>query len=236
MEPHIANAGSWWQRLEALAADTIVEAVVAAGVGPTAPTATLELNDGAELETCPITLKILPNRPLAPVEYAQAAIKNIASLEVTDTTDSRLGQAMHRLLEWVSPAPGGVGTAPWTAAQLGRAQIEFALDSAQINTAAAMALGILRGEGAWAWDATQLRWWGNEVPMVQRGRTIRLDRLVQQGASGEWWILDYKSASRPQDQPELLAQLGSYRNAVRQATPGQIVRAAFLTPQGTLIE
>ena len=236
MEPHIANAGSWWQRLEALAADTIFEAVGVARVGPTTPTATLELDDGAELETRPIALKILPNRPLAPVEYAQAAIKNIASLEMADTTDSRLGQAMHRLLEWVSPAPGGVGTAPWTSAQLARAETEFALDGNQITAAAAMALGILQGEGAWAWDTTQLRWWGNEVPMIQRGRTIRLDRLVQQDASGEWWILDYKSATRPQDQPELLAQLASYCNAVRQATPGQVVRAAFLTPQGTLIE
>jgi ATP-dependent helicase/nuclease subunit A len=170
------------------------------------------------------------------VEYAQAAIKNVATSALMDSDDSRMGQAMHRLLEWVSPASGGVHAAPWTAAQLARAETEFALDGNQIKAAAAMALGILQGEGAWAWDTTQLRWWGNEVPMIQRGRTIRLDRLVQQGASGEWWILDYKSANRPQDQPELLAQLASYRNAVCQAYPGQVVRAAFLTPQGTLIE
>jgi ATP-dependent helicase/nuclease subunit A len=234
MEPHIANAGSWWQRLEALVTEAVVEEVVDAGVGPATSAVSLEPTTDAVDPL--ITLKILQNRPLAPVEHAQAAIKKIAVSASEDTTDSRVGQAMHRLLEWVSPAPGGVDAAPWTDVQLARAQTEFALDSAEIHTARAMALGILQGEGAWAWDTTQLRWWGNEVPMIQRGRTIRLDRLVQQGATCEWWILDYKSASRPQDQPELLAQLASYRNAVRQAYPGQVVRAAFLTPQGTLIE
>jgi ATP-dependent helicase/nuclease subunit A len=49
-------------------------------------------------------------------------------------------------------------------------------------------------------------------------------------------VLDYKSTSQPQLQPELCEQLLTYRAAVAQAQPGQTVRAAFLTAQGTLIE
>ena len=53
---------------------------------------------------------------------------------------------------------------------------------------------------------------------------------------GSWWVLDYKSAARPQAQEELLAQLRGYRAAVQAASPGQTVRAAFLSAQGRLEE
>jgi ATP-dependent helicase/nuclease subunit A len=49
-------------------------------------------------------------------------------------------------------------------------------------------------------------------------------------------VLDYKSTNQPQLQPELREQLLTYRAAVAQAQPGQVVRAAFLTPIGSLIE
>lgn len=56
-----------------------------------------------------------------------------------------------------------------------------------------------------------------------------LDRLVQQAHTLDWRVLDYKSASRLQDQPVLQAQLTQYRAAVAQATRGQTIRAGFLT-------
>jgi ATP-dependent helicase/nuclease subunit A len=69
---------------------------------------------------------------------------------------------------------------------------------------------------------------------------LRIDRLVLRrgvgDAEGQWWVLDYKSTSQPQLQPELREQLLSYRAAVAQAQPGQAVRAAFLTAHGSLIE
>jgi ATP-dependent helicase/nuclease subunit A len=49
-------------------------------------------------------------------------------------------------------------------------------------------------------------------------------------------VLDYKSAAEPLDRPELLDQLASYRRAVAALYPGKAVHAAFLTPQGRLIE
>ncbi len=63
----------------------------------------------------------------------------------------------------------------------------------------------------------------------------RIDRLVQR-KDGVWWVLDYKSAAQPQAREELQAQLRDYRAAVQAASPGETVRAAFLSAQGSLEE
>jgi ATP-dependent helicase/nuclease subunit A len=235
LEPHIANPASWWQRLQDHAQDAPWQSGLHAGADPYAA--------GAVAPVPGIyTLLSLPNMPVAPVEYAQAAIKSIAEYGVAcepdaaqDSLDSRIGQAMHRLLER-RPSRGTVATAyPWSAAQLDAVAREFSLEPAQVEVAQGMAQTILRGEGAWAWDPSQLLWQGNEVGLVHQGRMLRIDRLVQH-SEGQWWVLDYKSTAQPHLQPELRAQLLAYRAAVAQAQPGQSVRAAFLTAQGTLIE
>ncbi len=97
-----------------------------------------------------------------------------------------------------------------------------------------MAARIRRGEGAWAWDAQAVDWAGNEVEMHHEGELLRLDRLVRRREGG-WWVLDYKSATRPEQDEELLAQLRRYRRAVAAAHPGEAVQAAFLTGQGRLV-
>ena len=175
------------------------------------------------------------------MEYAQEAIKNIANIstveaQTAESVESRIGQAMHRLLEWVEARPGGVPDAPWTAQQCERVATEFTLEAAQVQTATSKALAILRGQGAWAWDAVQLNWAANEVALSRGGRLLRMDRLVQHSITREWWILDYKSSMQPQDQPELVAQLDGYRSVVAQVYPGQVIRAAFLTAHGACIE
>jgi len=55
------------------------------------------------------------------------------------------------------------------------------------------------------------------------------------GHEGHWWVLDYKSATAPQRQPALVAQLQAYRAAVQRIYPGAPVKAAFLTGQGTVV-
>jgi ATP-dependent helicase/nuclease subunit A len=137
---------------------------------------------------------------------------------------------MHRLLEW---AP--LGAQACSASQVQRAAREFGLDAAQAGQAAEMAQRILRGEGAWAWDAAQIDWHGNEVTINVQGSVRRLDRLVRRSC-GEWWVLDYKSAAQPLAQDELVAQLRGYRAAVQKVYADQRVRAAFLSAQGTLEE
>ena len=221
-EPHIQNEGSWWLRLQEHAEP--------------APQASAANATAATLAEQPVnpnfTLKTVPNRLPAPVRIAQAATKTIAD----DAPESRIGQAMHRLLEWVVPGRNGVEQPRWTPSQCSRLAADFLLDDTQLQAASAMAQSILRGHAAWAWDASQLAWYGNEVPLTHRGRSLRIDRLVQHADSQEWWVLDYKSTATPHHQPELVAQLAGYRAAVALAYPGQVVRAAFLTPQGAVIE
>ncbi|MDB5930857.1 MAG: UvrD/REP helicase, partial [Polaromonas sp.] len=97
----------------------------------------------------------------------------------------------------------------------------------------------LHGEGAWAWQGAALAWQGNEVDLVYQGKPLRLDRLVRRrdaGHEGQWWVLDYKSAPAPQDQPALMSQLRAYRAAVQSIYPDAAVKAAFLTGLGTMVE
>jgi len=216
VQPHQANGASWWQRLQS-GCETI-----ALPVAP-APVAVVPAQEA------PILLPILP--PVL-VKSAPIAIKTGASQGITEkpSPESLIGQAMHRLLEWAAlDAPG------WTPAQVQRAAAEFDLDATQAQQAAAMAQRILLGAGAWAWRADALDWHGNEVPVTVQGSVRRIDRLVRR-TDGTWWVLDYKSAAQPQAQAELLAQLRSYRAAVQAASPGEPVRAAFLSGQGTLEE
>ncbi|MNX80065.1 PD-(D/E)XK nuclease superfamily protein [compost metagenome] len=148
------------------------------------------------------------------------------------TVDARaaaFGQAMHRLLEWAVP---GEALPP---AHVRAAAREFMLDPQQARGAAALAQRIRAGAGAWVWDDRSIDWHGNEVTLVHEGDTLRIDRLVRERATGAWWILDYKSAARPERDAALIAQMQRYRAAVQHAYPGATVRAAFLTGQGELV-
>src|SRR5690606_27915984 len=131
-------------------------------------------------------------------------------------------------LEWSQPGE------PLAPAQLRAAAREFALDAQQARDAAAMAQRVREGAGAWAWDAQRIDWSGNEVALVHEGEALRIDRLVRERDSGAWWVLDYKSAARPERDEALLAQMRRYRVAVQQAYPDAPVRVAFLTGQGEL--
>jgi ATP-dependent helicase/nuclease subunit A len=157
-----------------------------------------------------------------------------APLEI-DTPESRIGQAMHRLLERLeihqAPSP-----APWNASQLKAVGDEFLLTSEQLDRAHQSALAIVRGQGAWAWDNAQLEWFGNEVDIIDQGRLQRIDRLVKRKDTGHWWVLDYKSQAHPETDGSLCSQLAGYQSAVQKSYAGETVRSAFLTAQGDCIE
>jgi ATP-dependent helicase/nuclease subunit A len=176
----------------------------------------------ARAEQTVVPLRVLPGRTLTKLA------SEVVSPE--DSLASRIGQAMHRLLEW---APLGAQAVPEN--QIQRVAGSFALDDAQARQAAQMATRILCGQGAWAWDAAQVVWHGNEVSLVIGGALRRLDRLVQL-KSGAWWVLDFKSSQSPSEQASLMDQLRSYRQAVQALYPQQKVKAAFLSAQGHLHE
>jgi ATP-dependent helicase/nuclease subunit A len=147
--------------------------------------------------------------PSVPVATELPVVKKAVDATV-DARAAAFGQAMHRLLE-------------------------FMLEPQQARGAATLAERIRAGAGAWVWDDRRVDWHGNEVTLVHEGETLRIDRLVRERDSGAWWILDYKSAARPERDATLIAQMQRYRVAVQHAYPGATVRVAFLTGQGELV-
>jgi ATP-dependent helicase/nuclease subunit A len=166
--------------------------------------------------------------PPAPVKSAQIAIQTEAEIHRAEDNPvvSRIGQAMHRLLEW-----GNASDANASAAAR-----EFELSPEEGAQALSLAQRIFQGEGTWAWDHAVVGWQENEVELMYQGESLRLDRLVQRKDTLDWWVLDYKSAHAPQDEPELVAQLQNYRDAVQAIYPHATVKAAFLTGHGELVE
>lgn len=202
-------ATSWWQRLAPCCTPVA------------APPPAQALGQQAGYDS--FVLRVVP----VPAD-AEVGMAWLRPAPVTGTRESRLGEAMHRLLEtW------NARTGPSTA-QLRQLEREFSLDAGTAQQAAAMARRIVQGEGAWAWDLAVVDWQGNEVDLRHQGELLRLDRLVRRRDSGEWWVLDYKSAAQPQQQPELVEQMRRYREAVAAANPGAVVKAAFLTGQGRM--
>jgi ATP-dependent helicase/nuclease subunit A len=251
MQPRNPNPASWWGRLTPLAHPlaTVSEALPPAPAqrGAQADASRAGANGAAWFE-----LPVLPELPaharLGTLGSATASSVSMPTYLAQDGDDSRIGQAMHRLLEWLPVCSGGyvaliagttgsgLHTPHWSDAQRTAVAAQFMLDADQMLQAVRMALSIATGAGAWAWDADQLLWQQNEVPISRAGRLLRIDRLVQARSDGQWWVLDYKSKAAPQKDVELCAQLLGYRAAIALATPGQLIRAAFLTPQGALIE
>lgn len=233
IEPHKATTESWWQRLQALLPPLAASPAPASSSSSLPPRERAGVRAGSAPFTASATppetdIFYLPELPALPETMALKA--SAEAREDEDSISARIGKAMHRLLEW------GGATASQHVAAVAR---EFCLSPAQAAQAAAMAQRIQAGAGAWAWRQDALAWQGNEVDLVYQGQPLRLDRLVQRkdaGFEGQWWVLDYKSAIAPQQQPALVAQLRAYRSAVQLIYPGSTVKAAFLTGQGAVVE
>jgi ATP-dependent helicase/nuclease subunit A len=206
--PHRETTDSWWRRLEPLLDELAVP-----------PAQALDAGGARAIDQ----VLELPRATVLPPQPASDAGDD------ENSELARTGQAMHRLLEW-----GALGEA-----QLRAVVREFRLSPAQGRQAGERAARILAGAGAWAWDASVLAWQGNEVELFHAGQTRRLDRLVQRrdpGHEGHWWVLDFKSNAAPQHLPALVETMQVYRAAVQALYPGQTVKAAFLTPQGAVLE
>jgi ATP-dependent helicase/nuclease subunit A len=222
--PHQAAPGSWWQRVPAT--DLVLDAAPQEGMPPSLPTmAQAEPPTASPIPPSVVDLPVLTRLPAAgPVA---AAVDEQAALA------SRIGEAMHRLLEWAS-----LGARDVSAAQCAQVAQAFMLTAAQAQEAADRARTILTGQGAWAWDAQRITWHANEVPVVVDGQLHRIDRLVcVAGPAGpEWWVIDYKSAADPLSHQDLGQQLRRYRDAVAALHAGELVRAAFFNAVGQVQE
>lgn len=235
--------GSWWNRLAPLVTEVESQAQAPAEQGA----------EAAAPADAPETFTI-PSLPALPEALQTARVHTAAGLEgdapvampgdAESTPLSRQGDAMHQLLEQagVAGAPlADVRAHGWSAARLARLAADHDITPAAAEQAARMAQAILAGEGAWAWDAALIQTAINEAPLHYQGQSLRIDRLVQRravqtdDALAGWWVLDYKSATQPQRQQALVAQLQRYREAVAALMPGEVVHAAFLTGDGRLV-
>lgn len=214
-EPHArGNASTWYERLLPLT-QPLETPPEAAGRKP-ADTST---TDTFSLLALPV--------------LTHAATPTAVETAPADDERTRIGLALHRLLQWhPTPAQGF----DWTPAHTQAVAREFALSTAQATQAQTMARRIVQGEAAWAWDGAVVDTTGNEVEIFHGGELLRLDRLVRRTDTGEWWVLDFKSAEHPEQQPELLTQMRRYAQAVQAARPGAVVRLAFINLHGRLIE
>ncbi|MDB5873787.1 MAG: addA [Ramlibacter sp.] len=214
VQPHVAAEASWWQRLEGLC-----EALPA----PQVPVHTA---------TTPAASRFL--LPVVPKPSAEMVAATPPAPVSVSTAQTRFGEAVHRLLELHVPGPPS-----WSPMQLRHVAQQFALDAGAVRGAVATAQRILAGEGAWAWDTGVVDWHGNEVELLHQGELLRLDRLVRRvdraNGAHEWWVLDFKSAFRPERDAALIAKMQRYRDAVANAYPGTTVKAAFLTGEGRLV-
>lgn len=211
--PHQDPGTSWWRRLQALATPEAAALACDHRVAGTAGQATV--------------LRRLPALTANPTPTADTAPA------ATPDERTRLGLAMHRLLQW-HPTPAH--SALWTDAHRQAVAREFDLDPAQATQALTMATQVIGGEAAWAWDAQVLQHWDNEVELWHDGDLLRLDRLVRRRDTGHWWVLDFKSADRPEQQAALRAQMARYHRALVATHPQDTVRLAFINAAGRLIE
>jgi ATP-dependent helicase/nuclease subunit A len=229
-QPRNSNADSWWQRMQAVAeplkttslSEVTSEIELKAGIP-----AQIEILALPILESIKNTENGLSNMPLADTFPAYDAIENVvisSEGESYASLESRIGQAMHRLLQRADLT------------NVAAIALEFSLSTQEAEQAAQMAKRIVTGEGAWAWDDSLLDWQGNEIELTAHGKLLRLDRLVRRKDTEDWWVLDYKSESQPQNKPELVTQMRGYVAAVQACYAGERVRAAFLTATGKMVE
>ncbi len=212
-QPHIAAPGrSWWARVMAHAAPPVLL--------PPEDDVTLAAPATVDVPQLPVLI----TRPLA------------ASTEPTrDAAAARLGQAVHRWLEWAAR--------PQQARHDGPALAQAAAQSHGLDAAAAAAIlgagrAVLDSPAcARFFNVAQLRWAGNEVALAWQGQVLRVDRLVQlrEGEAPTWWVLDYKLHAAPAEVAAYRAQLAQYVAAVQALVPGESVQGAFITAGGALV-
>lgn len=146
--------------------------------------------------------------------------------------EARLGEALHRVLEWAS-APGQ--NQPLDVLLAASAQA-FGLDAKAREQHATAARAILDSADCRPFfDPAELLWAGNEVAVGQGGEDQRIDRLVQR-RDRTWWVLDYKLSAMPEREPAYLAQMRGYVAAVQALQPGEVVRAALISGTGRFVQ
>jgi ATP-dependent helicase/nuclease subunit A len=254
--PHRPSTQRWWPLVEPVCAPwtpeprpldaaRVVEPVDAPRPGaPGIGSGT----EGAASADGPVTLWVLPATMTGPAAHPAEAEEGTPGEGTTCEAPARraarrVGVAVHRALEWwFAPVHGGPRAGATdrvdTDTLVRRAAREAGADPGAV--ARIVHRIVERPELRVFFDPGCLAWAGNEVVVPVDGRPGRIDRLVQLviPAPGRpvWWVLDYKLDPDPAREPAYRAQLDAYRRAIQALQPGDIVRAAFITAEGALVE
>ncbi len=230
---HAAAARSWWARIGAAAEVWL-------------PTA----QDTAQT-TAASDVPDVPDAPAATVAVLPAltwrASSQLAAAAVSDGRAARLGQAVHRVLEWAG-RPGAAMPRTALAAACQAAAAAFGLLAVMVDAAQQVQLVVQRILDSPAcarfFAGPALRWAGNEVTLAaaepSSDELLRVDRLVllhdeAAAAPPTWWVLDYKLSSQPAQVVAYQAHMQRYVAAVRALQPHDDVRGAFITGTGVVV-
>ena len=252
--PARTKSATWRQRLQAVARPIEPEPE---------PASSQSAQSGEPASALPFHIHALPDwqpqPPLPPATLAAAQAAPLAQLiapppapealepieapetpPAADDTPARIGQAMHWLLECAGRHRHADAPFDFTQPQrLQRAQRQYALSAEQTAHAARLAQTIHTGQAAWAWQKEHVIEAFDEASLLHEGQELRIDRLIRRrlpAGGHEWWVLDYKSALRPEKQPSYHAQLARYRQALQAIHPGQTIRCALLAADGRMVE
>jgi ATP-dependent helicase/nuclease subunit A len=227
--PHPApDPGAWW-------------AMVAPHAQPWAPPAPCDVPKGSAVEV--VIAPALPRWRGASTVSSATVVEAEAQVaasrrakppgQADDPDAARLGEALHRVLEWATQTPE-----PSLEALCAAAGASFGLDAPAQARLLGHARTVLGSAAARRFfDPAGLAWAGNEVTVADGEALLRIDRLVAFDDDGrrQWWVLDYKLQSAPGEVAAYRAQIARYRTLVQALQPGDEVCAAFITAAGQVV-
>ncbi len=219
-QPRSKDHVSWYTRLSTVMTPVDTHTEVDADTVMTKPSKATATNVDNALTVADI-----------PAWSGRAAMPMQAETAGGDDLASRRGQAMHLLLSWCFAKSAGT---PWSPSRLQSTRIAFGLTEADLHITIDQARAMLEGEGGWLWSAEQVAFEANEVAVFDAGELLRIDRLVQT-VDHQWWVIDFKSSTRPNDDAVLRAQLKRYADVIARLTGSTAVNPVFMTPEGRLV-
>jgi ATP-dependent helicase/nuclease subunit A len=225
-QPRGQSSGTWWQRL-------VSSGAIREDMSWTPPAA--DLQGGGLDAAAPLTLRTLPQLVALPPSRLPASITSPQPDDPERSIQQKLGQVVHRVLEWMTPLPMAQRDEERLRRAVSAASRELTLPNEHHDAALSLARTILRSESLADWlDPARVAWAGNEVALRHEGQTLRIDRLVrrEEGGRATWWVLDYKLQHRPQSLDVYRAQMRRYVEAVSALQPGEAVQGAFITGAG----
>jgi ATP-dependent helicase/nuclease subunit A len=155
-----------------------------------------------------------------------------------DAARSRLGQAVHRVLEWAGRPQAPVLASHWPGLAAAASK-EFRLDASLTEQVLALAKDVLESPDCAAFfGGPSLLWVGTEIALAAPSGVWRVDRVVKREHKGQmqWWVLDYKLHAAPEQVQAYRRQLQQYQQALQQLVPGETVHAAFIASGGRVVE